>query len=184
MTHHDHDHDEIARRLRETGTVPAPERLRSEVMDQVRAEPRLRPSRRSFLRPVLPYAAAAAALVVAVLAISHLDLGSGGSSSAGSGGGTAAGDSASRVPTEQGAGASPGLLPGKSTAHDEARFRLSAAAAQNLTASPYAKTPRGVGHTVVLVVPPSLYADYRERLHRIEQRGGTPTVRVILRKAS
>ena len=50
----EHDHDEIARRLRESGTVPAPERLRAEVMDQVRAEPRLRPARRSFLTPAPP----------------------------------------------------------------------------------------------------------------------------------
>ena len=177
-----HDHDEISRRLRETGTVPAPERLRSEVMDQVRADPRLRPSRRSFLRPLLPYAAAAATLVAAVIAISHLDLGSGGFSSGG-GGSTAAGDSASRTPTAEGAGSAPGLLPGKAVGNQH-EFHLSAAAAQNLTASPYAKTPRGAAHTVVLVVPPSLYADYRKRLHRIEQRGGTPTVRVILRKAS
>jgi len=179
------DHDDIARRLRETGTVPAPERLRSEVMDQVRAEPRLRPSRRSFLRPVLPYAAAAAALAAAVIAISHLDLGSGGFSSGGAGGGSAAGDGASRAPAKQGAGATagPALIPEKA-ARDQREFRLSVAAAQGLTSSPYAKTPRGVAHTLVLVVPPSLYADYKKRLRRIEQRGGTPTVRVILRKAS
>ena len=65
MSEREHDHDEIARRLRESGTVPAPERLQGEVMDQVRAEPRLRPARRSFLMPVMPYAAAAAVLAVA-----------------------------------------------------------------------------------------------------------------------
>ena len=81
----EHDHDEIARRLRESGTVPAPERLQGDVMDQVRAEPRLRPARRSFLMPVMPYAAAAALLAVLVLALSHLGGGSGGSASSSEG---------------------------------------------------------------------------------------------------
>src|SRR4249919_591516 len=90
-----HDHADIARRLRESGTVPAPERLRAEVMDQVRAEPRRRSARRPFLPRLLPYAAAAVLLVAAVIAIGHLGGGSGsysGSSGAGataaSGGGT------------------------------------------------------------------------------------------------
>jgi hypothetical protein len=176
----DHDHNEIARRLRDTGTVRAPDRLRGDVMDQVRAEPRLRPPRRSFFRPVLPYAAAVATLAIAVFAVSHLDLGSGGSSSSGaSGGGTAAGDSASRAPMEQGAGAAPGLIPGTAL-RNQHEFHLSATAAQDLIASPYAKA---TGRTVVLVVPPSRYANYKELLHRIEQRSGGHSIRVILRKA-
>jgi hypothetical protein len=73
------------------------------------------------------------------------------------------------------------LTPDKA-ARDQTEFHLSATAAQNLavTAGPYAKA---TGRTVVLVVPPSLYADYKERLHRIEQRSGGHSVRVILRKA-
>ena len=93
----EHDHDEIARRLRESGTVPAPERLQGEVMDQVRAEPRLRPARRSVLMPVMPYAAAAALLAVLVLALSHLGGGSGGSASSSEGGGATAGGIPSRA---------------------------------------------------------------------------------------
>ena len=178
----EHDHDEIARRLRETGTVPAPERLRGEVMDQVRAEPRLRASRRSFLRPVLPYAAAAAALAVAVLALSHLDLGSGSMSSggAGSGGGAAAsGASASPERSADGGGT---LVPGTAP-RDQTEFHLSPAAAQSLTLSRYAKLVTSSPHRIVLVVPPSLYADYRARLRKIEQHSADATVRVILRKA-
>lgn len=175
----DHDHNEIARRLRETGTVPAPERLRGEVMDQVRAEPRLHPSRRSFFRPMLPYAAAAATLIVAVIALSHLDLGSAGSSSsAGSGGGTAAGG-ASAAPERSSDGRK--LTP-DAAARDQTEFHVSAAAAQGLTvtAGPYAQS---TGRTIVIAVPPSLYANYKALLHRIEHRSGGRTVRVILRKA-
>jgi hypothetical protein len=176
----DHDHNEVARRLRETGTVPAPERLRAEVMDQVRAEPRLRPSRRSFFRPALPYAAAAATLAIAVFALSHLDLGSAGSSAGGgSGGGTAAGAASSAPPERSATG---GMLMPEKAARDQTEFHMSAAAAQDLTAttSPYAQR---TGHTVVIVVPPSLYAEYKQRLHTIEQRSGGHSVRVILRKA-
>ena len=176
----DHDHNEVARRLRETGTVPAPERLHAEVMDQVRAEPRLRPSRRSFFRPALPYAAAAATLAIAVFALSHVDLGSGGSSSSGaSGGGIAAGGASASPPERSADGRT--LTPDK-VARDQTEFHLSAAAAQDLTAttSPYAQR---TGHTVVIVVPPSLYAEYKQRLHTIEQRSGGHSVRVILRKA-
>jgi hypothetical protein len=174
----EHDHDEIARRLRETGTVPAPERLRGEVMDQVRAEPRLRPSRRSFLRPALPYAAAAATLAVAVLALSHLDLGSGSMSSGGAGSGGGAATGAASVAPER----STTLEPGKET-RDQTEFHLSPAAAQSLALSPYAKRVTASSHRLVLVVPPSLYAAYRARLDKIEQQGGDATVRVILRKA-
>jgi hypothetical protein len=175
----EHDHDEIARRLRETGTVPAPERLRGEVMDQVRAEPRLRPSRRSFLRPALPYAAAAAALAAAVLALSHLNLGSGSMSSGGAGSGGGAAVSASPERTADGSAT---LEPGKEI-RDQTEFHLSPAAAQSLAASPYAKRVAGSPHRIVLVVPPSLYAAYRARLDKIEQQSGDATVRVILRKA-
>jgi uncharacterized membrane protein YgcG len=176
----DHDHNEVARRLRETGTVPAPERLRAEVMDQVRAEPRLRPSRRSFFRPALPYAAAAAMLAIAVFALSHVDLGSGGSSSSGASGGGIAAGGASASPPERSADG--GTLTPDKVARDQTEFHLSAAAAQDLTAttSPYAQR---TGHTVVIVVPPSLYAEYKQRLHTIEQRSGGHSFRVILRKA-
>jgi hypothetical protein len=176
----DHDHNEIARRLRETGTVPAPDRLRADVMDQVRAEPRLCPSRRWFFRPVLPYAAAAATLAIAVFALSHVDLGSGGSSSSGASGGGIAAGGASASPPERSADG--GTLTPDKVARDQTEFHLSAAAAQDLTAttSPYAQR---TGHTVVIVVPPSLYAEYKQRLHTIEQRSGGHSFRVILRKA-
>jgi hypothetical protein len=168
------NHDEIARRLRETGTVPAPDRLRNEVMSQVRAEPRLRRRRRSFLVPVLPYAAAAAAIVVAVLAISHLGGGSGSMSSGGaaaSGGGTRS--------LESGGGAAAPVEP--SVAQDQAIFSVAPYEALKLAHEARVKATRSP-RAIVIAVPESLYDDYRQRLRKIEQRTHRrDTIRVILR---
>jgi hypothetical protein len=182
----DHDHDEIARRLRESGTVPAPEGLRAEVMAQVRAEPRRRSGRRSFLVPVLPYAAAAAALVVVVIAVTHLSGSGSYSGSAGegaSGGAAATGDVAqpSLVPKDS-AGGSPNHSPAPQNAIAARAFRIPGRYVMSLAparttdnASPY---PR----VVVLVVPRPLFAAYVSRLKLIERRShGTGSVRVVLR---
>jgi hypothetical protein len=167
----EHDHDEIGRKLRETGTVPAPERLRAEVMDQVRAEPRRRPSRRSFLTPTLPYAAAAAILAALVLAISHLG-GSGTNGSASSGGASAGGAEALSPKT---------AAPGRTAADDQLVFDLPNAALQALTSAPHVKSHTAQG-AVVLAVPYSRFNDYRQRLRAIEERTrGADTIRVILR---
>ena len=175
----EHDHDEIARRLRESGTVPAPERLQGEVMDQVRAEPRLRPSRRSFLAPVIPYAAAAALLAALVLALSHLGGGSGGSASSSEGGGASGG-----------ASLSPSLRqPSKDSASPEALdyraiFRIPPAALQNAALAPYVKAHASAAPTVVLAVPSARFNEYRQRLRAIQERTrGDDTIRVILRPA-
>ena len=175
----EHDHDEIARRLRESGTVPAPERLQGEVMDQVRAEPRLRPARRSFLVPVIPYAAAAALLAALVLALSHLGGGSGGSASSSEGGGASGG--ASRSPSL--------LQPSKDSAGAEALgyhaiFRIPSAALQNAALAPYVKAHASAAPTVVLAVPSARFNEYRQRLRAIQERTrGDDTIRVILRPA-
>ena len=175
----EHDHDEIARRLRESGTVPAPERLQGEVMDQVRAEPRLRPARRSVLMPVMPYAAAAALLAVLVLALSHLGGGSGGSASSSEGGGATAGGS--RSPTS--------LQPSNDSASpealdDRAIFRIPPAALQNAALAPYVKAHASAAPTVVLAVPSARFNEYRQRLRAIQERTrGDDTIRVILRPA-
>jgi hypothetical protein len=168
------NHDEIARRLRESGTVPAPHGLRDDVMSQVRAEPRTRPSRRPVFAPLLPYAAAAALLVGLIIAFAHLGGGGSGSSSAGAGA-TGAGGGVSRAPEMQGVGAE----------HDHgtaARFSvnrhqvLKIADEPNVTAT---RTPSGI----VLAVPASAYADYRKRLARLDRRTQQgPTIRVILRR--
>jgi hypothetical protein len=74
-------HDEIAARLREEGAARAPERLRADVMLQVRAEPRprrIRPRRRSYRRPLGSLAAAACIVAAATFGVTQLD--SGGSS--------------------------------------------------------------------------------------------------------
>lgn len=167
------NHDEIARRLRESGTVPAPDRLRDDVMSQVRAEPRLRRSRRPFFAPVLPYAAAAAVLAGLVLAFSHLGGGSGSMSSGGagaSGGGTRsaqAGDRGEALP---------------SAAKDQAIFSLAPFDALKVAHEPRVKATRSPKQ-IVLAVPYSLYADYRKRLAKIErQTPAGPTIRVILRR--
>jgi hypothetical protein len=170
----EHDHDEIARRLRETGTVPAPDRLRADVMAEVRAEPRLRPARRSFLRPALPYAAAAAIVAALVLAISQLG-GSGmnGSAELGAGGGASAAD---------GAGLSP---PGKTTPGDQVQgkdfYSLSPAALKKLTRGADVKAHTAQG-AVILAVPYARLEHYKQRLRAIESRTrGVDTIRVFLR---
>jgi len=167
------NHDEIARRLRETGTVPAPPRLRGEVMDQVRAEPRPRRSRRPFFAPVLPYAAAAAVLAGLVLAFSHLG---GGSGSMSSGAGASGGGTRSPEATSVGGGAA---APDK--VKDQAIFSLRPGDAKRFAALPYAtRSPKAI----VIAVPKSLYADYRKRLAKIEARTPAgPTISVILRRA-
>lgn len=174
----EHDHDEIARRLHETGTVPAPERLQGEVMDQVRAEPRLRPSRRSFLAPVIPYAAAAAVVGALVLALSHLG-GSGGGSSASSAEGGGASGAASRSPSA--------LRPSNDHVAGErqgAIFSIPRDALQNADLAPYVKAHAFAAPTVVLAVPSARFNEYRQRLRAIQERTrGDGTIRVILRPA-
>jgi hypothetical protein len=171
-------HDEIARRLRETGTVQAPDRLRAEVMSQVRAEPRVRRPRLSFFAPVMPYAAAAAALVVVVLAVSHLGGGGSGSNSAGAG---ASGGGGIRAPeATKDAGGASSITPddGKAT------FSLRPYDAAKL-ARGQAVIARRSAHAFVLRVPPGLYADYVQRLRKIERRThGRDTIRVILKPTS
>ena len=170
----EHNHDEIARRLRETGTVQAPDQLREDVMSQVRTEPRKRPSRRRFFAPILPYAAAAAALVGLVLAFAHL--GGGGSSSSSAGGG-GAGGGVSHAPEkslageDQGAGTQP------------ARFSIVRSQALKLADEPKVTATRAAPGVIVLSVPRSLYRDYKARLGRIERHTPEgPTIRVILRR--
>jgi hypothetical protein len=175
----EHDHDEIARRLRESGTVPAPERLQGEVMDQVRAEPRLRRSRRSFLAPAIPYAAAAALLAALVLGLSHLGGGSGGSASSAESGGAAGGTSRSPSVAQ----------PSKDSESPEALdyraiFHIPPAALQNAALAPYVKAHASAAPTVVLAVPSARFNEYRQRLRAIQERTGSgDTIRVILRPA-
>ena len=86
----DDRHEEIARRLREEGAARAPDRLRADVMLQVRAEPRprrIRP-RRSYWRPVGSLAAAACLVAAAAFGVTRID--SGGGVSASGGGATSA----------------------------------------------------------------------------------------------
>ena len=169
------NHDEIARRLRETGTVPAPHRLRGDVMSQVRAEPRVRRARRSFFAPVLPYAAAAAVLAMLVLAISHLGGGSGSmSSGAGASSGAGGGSRAPEATKDQGL---PALAQGR------AIFSLTPFDALKVAHEPNVKATRSSPKQIIIAVPDSLFADYRKRLAKIERHTPAgPTVRVILRR--
>jgi negative regulator of sigma E activity len=75
-------HEEIAARLRQEGAARAPERLRAEVMEAVRAQPRARRTRRPRPTrwPLGSLAAAACVLAALVFGISHLN-GTGASSS-------------------------------------------------------------------------------------------------------
>jgi len=170
-------HDEIARKLRETGTVPAPERVRVEVMAQVRAEPRLRRSRRSFLTPALPYAAAAAVLAALVLALSHLGGGSGSSGSAAEGGGASgAADRSPSLPQPS------KTADGGAIVTDQAIFDLPTASLKKLALAPGVSRHAAARGAVVLAVPYSRFDDYRQRLRAIQERTrGDDTIRVILR---
>jgi hypothetical protein len=176
----DRNHDEIARRLRDTGTVPAPDRLRDEVMSQVRADPRARRRRprRSFLVPVLPYAAAAAALAVVVLAFSHL--GGGGSSSSSGGAGASAGGA------ERSSTAGDKVVPSASGAVNGGTvFHLSPLDARAFSDSQGIETRSPRPRTVVVLVPASRYAAFKKRLRRLEQHTqGDGSIRVILKPAS
>jgi hypothetical protein len=81
----DDRHDEIARRLREEGAARAPDRLRADVMLQVRAEPRprrIRP-RRAYWRPLGSLAAAACLVAAAAFGVTRIDTGGGGIASGG-----------------------------------------------------------------------------------------------------
>jgi hypothetical protein len=115
----DDRHDEIARRLREEGAARAPDRLRADVMLQVRAEPRprrIRP-RRSYWRPLGSLAAAACLVAAAAFGVSRIDSGTG---SVASGGATSAAaevhiPGALKTPSFQGAGAGAAVPPWEKT---------------------------------------------------------------------
>ena len=89
----DDRHEEIAARLREEAAARAPDRLRADVMLQVRAEPRPRRirSRRTYWRPLGSLAAAACLVAAAVFGVTQLGSGT----SAISGGGATRAASAS-----------------------------------------------------------------------------------------
>jgi hypothetical protein len=173
----EHDHDEIARRLRESGTVPAPDRLRAEVMDQVRAEPRSRPARRPFLPRLLPYAAAAVLVVAAVVAIGHLG-GSGSYSGSGSSGATAASGGGQPIHSPEAASGGDKAAPSAVRRGTDQLFTiapryLTVLAQQNV---------HGAALPVVVVVPRPLYAAYLARFRFFQRHShGDQPVRVILR---
>jgi hypothetical protein len=87
----DDRHDEIAARLRDEAGARAPDRLRADVMLQVRAEPRVRHirRRRTYWRPLGGLAAAACIVAAGVVGVNRFEAGGGGS---GVGGTAAAGD--------------------------------------------------------------------------------------------
>ena len=152
--------------------MPAPDRLRAEVMDQVRAEPRARPARRSFVPRLLPYAAAAGVLAALVLALSHLG-GSGMNGSASSGGASAGGGKA--LSPEAAA-------PDRTAADDQLVFDLPNAALQKLTSAPHVKSHTAARARSSSPSRTARFNDYRQRLHAIEERtSGDDTIRVILR---
>ena len=188
MSEPGHEHNDLVRRLRESGTARAPERLRGDVMSRVRAEPRRR--RRRILavgRPIVPYAAAACLLGGAVLALSHLH--GSGASSASAGGVSAAN------PTEKSAGSlTPSAAP-VTTYRDVSAAAVSGLArrgAQVYNAMATADaldrvTPRALQglepHRIVLVVPASEFAAYAARLRALAHTGHGSGLTVVLRPA-
>ncbi len=113
-------HDEIARRLREEGAARAPDRLRADVMLQVRAEPRprrIRP-RRSYWRPLGSLAAAACLVAAAAFGVTRID--SGGAVS-GAGGTSAAAEHLAPTfhtpsPAQSASAGGAAVVPGEKTA--------------------------------------------------------------------
>jgi hypothetical protein len=92
-------HERVARLLRDQGPVTAPPDLRSDVMEQVRAEPRPRHQRPAPWRPVLGVAAAAACLLALGFGVAHLGGGAGSSASSAGGGNAAAEAESGNTPT-------------------------------------------------------------------------------------
>lgn len=187
MSEPGNEHDDLVRRLRESGTARAPERLRPDVMARVRAEPRRRRRRSIGLaRPLLPYAVAACVLVVAVFGLSHLDLSGAGSSSAGGGvsaAGTAEKGASPRTPsTTDTATAYRDVAPKAFSLLARRGGRVYAAASptdsldQVNAAALRALTP----HRVVLVVSASQLAAYAARLRALEHTGHGSGLTVVL----
>jgi hypothetical protein len=184
------EHEDVVRRLRESGTARAPERLRGDVMAQVRAEPRRRRRRFTALgRPLVPYAAAACLLGAAVLALSHLH-GNGAGSSSSAGGASAAG-----TPPEKSSDTNaPVASPATATAYQDvavnAVSRLAGGDARVFGAATDALdrvTPMALRslepHRVVLVVPASQLAAYAARLRALEHTGHGSGLTVVLQPA-
>ena len=180
----EHDHDEIARRLRESGTVPAPERLRAEVMDQVRAEPRARPARRSFVPRLLPYAAAAALVVAAVLAIGHLGGSGSYSGSAGEGATSGRNGGGQALAQSPEAASDGGKVTGdKAIPSRDAPFSIAPRYLATLAPGTIHKASP-LSRPVVVIVPRPLYAAYLARFRFFERLShGNQPVRVFLRSA-
>jgi hypothetical protein len=114
-------HDEIARRLREEGAARAPDRLRADVMLQVRAEPRprrIRP-RRSYWRPLGSLAAAACLVAAAAFGVTRIDSGgavSGGGATSALAEGRALSPSHTPSPAQSASGGGAAVVPGEKTA--------------------------------------------------------------------
>jgi hypothetical protein len=138
----DERHDEIAARLRAEAGARAPERLRADVMLQVRAEPRprrIRPRHGRAWRPLGAVAAVPCVLAALVVGMSH---GGQGSPSVGAGGGseamravdgaTAAASSSEKAPavtsTGHGGTAFNGLRPTGAPPRQAGTFRMALAA--------------------------------------------------------
>jgi hypothetical protein len=188
MTEPDETHEDIARRLRDTGLARAPDGLRADVMARVRAEPR-RPPRRIVLprlRPLVPYAAAACLLAGAVVGLSHLS-GTGSSSSVGAAASGPEGGGAQHTPAVSAAPAGTyqdvsrqavaGLVRQGADLYNagvngETLDRITPAALR--TAAP---------HRIVLVVPAAQLDAFAARLRALEHTARRSGVVVILRAA-
>jgi hypothetical protein len=146
-------------------------------MDQVRPSA-LRPARRSFLMPVMPYAAAAAPARRARSPSPTWAVGR------------------EVAPIERGRGATAGAAGPRhcsSQAHDSRRPRGAGlprdlphppAALQNAALALYVKAHASAAPTVVLAVPSARFNEFRQRLRAIQERTrGDDTIRVILRPA-
>lgn len=185
MSEPENTHEDIARRLRETGIVEAPERLRADVMAQVRAEPRggrrrfRRPA--AFLRPLVPYAAAACLIGAAVIALAHAGGGSSSPSAVG-GGASVAAPPLGTTKTASGA----------ATQYEDISRKAVAAFATNEALTPESSAGEALDramlshlsadqHRIVLVVPRAKLAYYETRLSALQHSGHGHGLTVVLR---
>jgi hypothetical protein len=169
VSEHDHEHEDIARRLRAEGQASAPPDLLPSVMAEVRAQSRRR-RRRLWLpsfpqwRPVVAWAGAAAALVALGVGISHLNLKTS-SSSSGSVGSVTHGVAAEGVPAPVGAALGPETftVSRKAAAHILGTY-FSAGTKERVTSSAASPTP------LKIIVPAQQFGPLSARLRAAERQ--------------
>ena len=171
----DEQHDELGRRLRETGITPAPADLRGEVMAQVAVEPRRRRSATNrWWRPALAVAAVACGVIGLVVGLSNL-----GGASSSSGSSASASSAAALDDAGAGAGAAAPARPPTtfSLNRDDVQKALNLGVihgSAESTGSLGYEVIKGPDRTYNLYVPANRYAQFNRKLQALQHRA-SPT---------